>query len=188
MSNNWKPQKQFSQQEIIDRLQGFTHMVEHKQLKAGMHLRYISPDKGTKKRTLKMGGILVYIDPQKRFLRLKSMIPGSTKPWSVQLNENVEIYFKEMKKQDQKYQEVVKWAGSENNLSIIQKVLGESKDAQKNIKHIMKHFSGNLTNLINTNVKNMKQLNQANKRIQYLEAKLTKGKKKTGMKMLSESK
>ena len=53
MSNNWKPQKQFSQQEIIDRLQGFTHMVEHKQLKAGMHLRYISSDKGTKKELLK---------------------------------------------------------------------------------------------------------------------------------------
>ena len=47
MANNWKPQKQFTQQEIIDRLQGFQHMTDEKQLKPGMHLRYISPDKGT---------------------------------------------------------------------------------------------------------------------------------------------
>ena len=32
------------------------------------------------------------VDEKRSLLRLKSMIPGSTKPWSVQLNENVEIY------------------------------------------------------------------------------------------------
>jgi hypothetical protein len=195
-NNNWKRQKDFSQQDIADRIDGFKMMENLKQLQTGMQIRYISPDKGTGKRTLKMGGVLTFIDPQGRYLKLKSMIPGSTKPWSVQMNNETELYYKEMKRQDEKYQELVKWAGSESNLRTIQRVVGKDKQGQKNIQYVMRNYSGHLANLISNNYDTtkklqaaQKKLSSAEKRIKYLENKLSKGKKskKTGMSMLSDS-
>ena len=188
MANNWKRQKDFSQQDIADRIKGFNHVQDVSKLQLGMQIRYLSTDKTTKKRTLKMGGILVYIDPQKRYLRLKSMISNS-KPWSVQISPDLELYEKKMQKADEKYIAVVDWAGSENNLEIFQKVIGESKQAQKNIEHIMKNYDGKLGKLIQQHKKTNKELSEAKKRINYLESKINKGKnKKTGMNMLSETK
>ena len=148
MSDKWKRQKDFSQQDIADRIKGFEYIQEISKLTLGMQIRYLSTDKTSKKRTLKMGGILLFIDPKKRYIKLKSMIPGNTKPWSVQLTDDVEIYAKKMQKSDEKYTDIVKWAGSDNNLKIIQGVVGDSKQAQKNIEHIMKNHNGKLSNLI----------------------------------------
>ena len=187
MTDKWKRQKDFSQQDIADRIKDFEHAQDIKVLALGMQIRYVSTDKTSNKRTLKMGGILVHIDPKGRYLKVKSMIPGNTKPWSVQITEDTEIYYKKMLKQDDKYQEVVKWAGSENNLRIIQQVLGESKEAQKYVKHIMKNFDGKLANLVEINKKTKKKLEEASKRIKYLEGKVKGKGKKTGMSMMSES-
>merc|ERR1711871_614304 len=123
-----------------------------------------------------MGGVLIYIDSKLRFLKVKSMISGNTKPWSVQLTPEVEIYFKQMKKQDERYQEVITWAGSESNLKHIMQVLGKSKDAQENVKYIKKYFAGSLANLIHSYKKISETLNTASKRIKYLEKKIEKSK------------
>ena len=187
MTDKWKRQKDFTQQDIADRIKGFEHIQDTAQLEMGTQIRYLSTDKTTNKRTLKMGGILVFIDPQKRYLRLKPMI-ANAKPWSVQLTPDVEIYAKTMQKLDDKYNNVVKWAGSDNNLQIIQGVVGDSKQAQKNIQHIMKNHDGKLSTLITRQKKASRDLEEAKKRIKYLENKIMKGKqKKTGMNMLSET-
>ena len=51
MTSSWKRQKEFSKAEIVQRLEGFEHVQDIKNLKTGMHVRYLSTDKNTKNRS-----------------------------------------------------------------------------------------------------------------------------------------
>jgi len=188
-SQSWKKQKEFTSQDIIDRLQGFTPMENIEQLSPGMQIRYISEDKNTKKRTLKMGGILVYIDPKGRYLRVKSMISANMKPWSVQI-AGAEIYFKNKGEGDAKYTQILKHFGSEETLESVRQIFGGSeKEINRDISYIEQNYGGKLSNLVKSNYKllqQVKQLKEENnmmkkykERAKKLEKKLNKKKQRS---------
>lgn len=155
-SQSWKKQKDFTPDEIIERLHGFTQMKDIKDLVIGMQIRYLSPNKTTQKQTLKMGGVLLFIDQQGRYIRIKSLIGGNTKPWSVQL-VNSEIYYKDKNAGTKQYQTLIEWAGTEEDLTHLMDMMGGSRDLGKNIRYIRENYENKLSNLIISNRKLLEQ-------------------------------
>ena len=45
MADKWKRQKDFSQQDIADRIKGFNYVQDVSKLQLGMQIRYLSTDK-----------------------------------------------------------------------------------------------------------------------------------------------
>ena len=149
-SQPWKKQKDFSRQDIIDRLKGFKQMEHIKQLETGMQIRYVSEDPNTGKQSLKMGGILIFIDPKSRFLRVQSMISSTIKPWSVQLGGS-EVYYRSRKAESDDLNKIMSWAGSENNMQAIMRTLGKDNDLARNMRYIDDNYNGALVNLVTSN-------------------------------------
>lgn len=150
MAASWKKQKEFTPDEIIERLNGFTQMRDASELVVGMQIRYLSPDKTTQKQTLKMGGILLFVDPQKRYIRVKSLVGGTTKPWSVQLS-NSEIYYKDKNAGLKQYQNLLELVGSEEDVNLLLAMMGGSRDLGKNMRYIRENYDNKLSNLIISN-------------------------------------
>lgn len=155
--SSWKRQSDFTPADIKKRVQGFTKLesndietVEEK-LAVGMQIRYISYDKKRKEKTLKMGGLLQYIDPQGRFLRVKSMINNTIPPFSVQLG-GAEIYYKNMGSKNEKFKQLVDLFGTEERLD---RFISSAFDVKEDPAHIdqlinycNRHCKGRIIKLI----------------------------------------
>lgn len=152
-ATKWKRQSSFDDKEIKERLEGFEKLVKNedvdKVLKVGMHIRYISYDERHGRRTLKMGGVLQFIDPQLRYLRLQSMINNRIKPWSVQLAKS-EIHYKRMIRKDDRYESIVEKFESDDLLQkYIDMVDGSNAKMISNIvKYCERHSDGKLSVLL----------------------------------------
>ena len=148
--NNWKKQRNFSEEEIQERLKGFTKMSSIYDLKPGMQVRYISNNKDNT-RSLKMGGILTYVDNEnKKYIKVKSMISSNINTFSVQLHKDTVIYFKQKDFVSNEIQESLRIAGSEKKLLELVKICGSSEDEiERNVKYIEKKY-GSLLNMIVT--------------------------------------
>tara|TARA_Y100000389_G_C17464152_1_gene524145 strand:- start:399 stop:989 length:591 start_codon:yes stop_codon:yes gene_type:complete len=161
--SKWKKQKDFSVQDIQERLQGFTAMKEISELETGMQIRYISMDQKTNSKTLKMGGILVFIDAKGRYLRVKSLIGGNTKPWSVQI-ENSEIYYKDKNKDTKHYQTILDWIGGDaQDIDNIMEIMGGGGDLTKNIRYIRDNYGNQLISLVRSNKQLLEQYDKLQK-------------------------
>jgi hypothetical protein len=151
-SQSWKKQKDFTPQDIMERLKGFVQMEDVDQLRTGMQVRYVSTDAASGRKTLKMGGILVYVDPKHRYLRVKSLLPGSIAPWSVQL-ATAEVYFRDREQEQREHAAMVAWAGTTENLERIRSVLGDGDALERNLRYVERNYRGELTTLVQSNRK-----------------------------------
>ena len=145
MSNNqqFKKQATFSEKDIKERLKGFTLVEEYDDLKLGMSIRYFRIDADTKEKIFRMGGIITFIDPEKRFIQLKN--PSSNlrnlKPFSVQLNGMNELYMKDLPQDKKHNNDLIESIGGVDNLEYIVKLIQDVGGINKfkklfNLKHI----------------------------------------------------
>ena len=148
----WKRQSDFTRNDIKERLKNFKKLdskdpeVINESLSTGMHIRWINYDKKFKRKTLKMGGVLQYVDPQGRYLRVKSMISNNIQPFSVQIKDS-DIYYKEMIKKDPRYEELLKKFETEKRLNRFIDIindLGSVENVDNILKYIDKHCKGNI--------------------------------------------
>jgi len=95
-----------------------------------------------------MGGVLQYIDPQGRYLRVKSMISNNIQPFSVQIKDS-DVYYKEMKKKDPRYTELVDKFGTNERLERSMRIFDglQGEDVDRIVRYINKHCKGELSTL-----------------------------------------
>jgi len=145
MSNNqqFKKQSTFSEKDIKERLKGFTLVQENDDLKLGISIRYFRIDPDSKEKQFRMGGIITFIDPDKRFIQLKNPTASlrNLKPFSVQLNGMNELYMKDLPQEKKHTNDLVDSIGGVENLEYIIKLINDLGGISKfkklfNLKHI----------------------------------------------------
>lgn len=155
----WKRQSEMTVEEVQERLKGFNEFNPANDdldvLEPGMQVRYISYDRKLKRKTLKMGGVLKYVDPQGRFLRVQSMINSGIPPFSVQL-KSAAVYYKHMLKKDPRFDEMLDMAGGSRDRLI--RIVGLFKDMDLDkidncLNYCSKHAKGKVSTLISQHQK-----------------------------------
>lgn len=146
---NWTKQSDFTHDDIKKRLVGFSKVSKSNLgiLKLGMWIKYITVRDGNK--VFRQGGILTYIDPEARYIMLKSLINEKIAPWSVQLNNSTLFYKEQLSNENkQKITDIINHVGNIKVLEKIIDVMGENPDEiLKNIKHINKNYNGKISNI-----------------------------------------
>jgi hypothetical protein len=144
MSNKAQFQKQstFSEKDIKDRLKGFSLVEEYDELKLGMSIRYFRIDPDSKEKQFRMGGIITFIDPDKRFIQLKNPTANlrNLKPFSVQLNGMNELYMKDLPQEKKHLNDIVDSLGGIDNLEYLNQLISDIGGFSKfkklfNLKH-----------------------------------------------------
>ena len=145
MSNKpqFKKQSNFSDKDIKERLKGFTLVEEYDDLKLGMSIRYFRTELDSKEKQFRMGGIITFIDPDKRFIQLKN--PSSNlrnlKPFSVQLNGMNELYMKDLPQEKKHTNDLIESLGGVENLEYLEELIKNIGGFTKfkklfNLKHV----------------------------------------------------
>tara|TARA_A100001015_G_C15033716_1_gene734719 strand:- start:949 stop:1494 length:546 start_codon:yes stop_codon:yes gene_type:complete len=141
-NKTFKKQSDFSKNDIKERLKGFTLVKEFDEYKLGASIRYFKINSDNSK-DFRMGGLITYIDQDKRFIMLKN--PSSNlkfqKPFSVQLNGTNELYIKYLPQERQKINQQIESIGGSENLEYLVnlvKDIGGIETLKKifNFKHI----------------------------------------------------
>lgn len=138
----FKKQSSFSKEDIKERLKGFTLIEEYDNLKLGASIRYFRIDPDIKEKQFRMGGIITFIDPDKRFIQVKNPTANlrNLKPFSVQLNGMNEIYMKDLPQEKKHVNDLVDSLGGVDNLEYLNKLIKDVGGFTKfkklfNLKH-----------------------------------------------------
>jgi hypothetical protein len=156
-TKKYKKQSNFTEADIRKRLIGFKEVKnnDYSVLKAGMMCRYWTKKDG--KRLFRMGGLLIYIDTQKGFLRLKNPSVGRTGlPWSVQLSDIIKIYYKDRVKENEERAKVTdqitmlmkKYNITLSHFEDLCNVFEGESGIDKNLDTIFNRYDANIENLI----------------------------------------
>ena len=141
--NQFKKQSSFGEKDIKERLKGFTLVEDYDNLKLGMSIRYFRIDPDSKDKQFRMGGLITFIDPDKRFIQLKNPTANlkNLKPFSVQLNGMNELYMKNLPQEKKHLNDLVDSIGGIDNLEYINKLITDIGSFTKfkklfNLNHI----------------------------------------------------
>lgn len=137
--NYQRPEKTYQEsltnQEIKEKLKDYKKVEDITKVLPGTHIRYFSTDKRTKKKTFKLGGSLMRIDPEGRFVILGSELTT----WSVQIPDAIfyvkmsENELKEELKKELK-REIISQTEMSNNDTELQELKKENKILKKKIE------------------------------------------------------
>ena len=139
--NNFKKQSSFSESDIKERLKGYDLVENFDDLKLGISIRYFRLEGNDK--AFRMGGIITFIDQDKRFIQLKN--PSSNlrnlKPFSVQLNGTNELYMKNLPQEKKYTNDLIDSIGGIQNLEYLDKLIKDIGSFSKfkkffNLKHV----------------------------------------------------
>jgi hypothetical protein len=139
----FKKQATFSDKDIKERLKGFSFVEDYEDVKLGMSIRYFRIDPDSKEKQFRMGGIITFIDPDKRFIQLKN--PSSNlrnlKPFSVQLNGMNELYMKDLPQEKKHVNDLIDSLGGVDNLEYMSDLISNIGGFNKfkkifNLKHV----------------------------------------------------
>lgn len=153
----YKKQSELSQDEINDKIKGFTKMAKINELRKGMLVRYYAKDRETGKMNFRMGGILTFIHEKDGYLRLKNTVTNTS--WSVQLNTSI-IYYKDVQQSRKETHNIGdrisklldkfdKENSLDNKINFIEdliNVMGNNPNSvDRNIDRIYNEFDGSIT-------------------------------------------
>ena len=117
---SFKKQSDFSKKDIKERLNGFKLVKDFEEYKLGASIRYFKINSDNSK-DFRMGGLITYIDQDKRFIMLKN--PSANlkfqKPFSVQLNGTNELYIKYLPQERQKVNQLIESIGGAEKLEYL---------------------------------------------------------------------
>lgn len=139
---NFKKQSDFTDKDITSRLSGYEEITDWENLKLGVSIRYFRINSDNSK-DFRMGGLITFIDKDKRFIMLKNPAPNlkNQKPFSVQLNGTNQLFMKNLPAERQKVNEQISSIGGPENLEYLEnliKNIGGIKTLKEifNFKHI----------------------------------------------------
>ena len=145
MSNS--KQSNFSHDDIKKKLIGF-NKADNKNLgvlKPGMFIKYITKKNG--QNLFRQGGVLTYVDPEARFIMLKTLIDGKIPPWSVQVKDSI-IFYKDRSEDKKRYDALLEKVGSIELLEKIVDTMGHNtKTIVENVNYLDKYYKGKVVNI-----------------------------------------
>ena len=142
-----KKQSNFSHDDIKKRLIGFNKADNNNLgvLKLGMWIKYITKKNG--QNLFRQGGVLTYVDPEARFIMLKTLVDGKIPPWSVQIKDSI-IFYKDRSDDKKRFNTLLEKVGSIELLEKIVDTMGNNnKSIVENIQYLDKYYKGKVYNI-----------------------------------------
>ena len=110
-----------------------------------MWIKYITKKNG--QNLFRQGGVLTYIDPEARFIMLKTLVDGKIPPWSVQIKDSI-IFYKDRVDDKKRFDSLLEKVGSMELLEKIVDTMGHNNKAiVENIQYLDKHYKGKVHNI-----------------------------------------
>lgn len=147
----WTKQSEYTHDDIKQRLIGYTK-ADNKNLgvlKLGMMIKYITKRDG--KSLFRQGGVLTYIDPEAKYIMLKTLVNDQIPAWSVQVHNSI-FFYKDRSEEKQLINDIIEKAGNIDILNKIVDIMGKNpEEIQQNVKTIYKNYNGSINSLLKKN-------------------------------------
>ena len=112
-------------------------------------IKYITKRDG--KSLFRQGGVLTYIDPEAKYIMLKTLVNDQIPAWSVQVHNSI-FFYKDRSEEKQLINDIIEKAGNIDILNKIVDIMGKNpEEIHQNVKTIYKNYNGSINSLLKKN-------------------------------------